>query len=91
MRIIEAEIERNDPVLEKLSEQAHIVWSEWVTSLISRYETGEGIIVIPTDKIVSWRELIMTPYESLSEEEKDKDREIALKYFNLMNLLDKEK
>ena len=85
MRIIKEEIE-TFPLLEKLSEQAHIIWSEHVTSLVSRYETEEGNAIIPKEKIESWKKLIMTPYNDLSDEEKDKDREIALKYFNIIKI-----
>lgn len=81
MRKIKEDI---DPVLEKLANTAHEVWSGWVSDLIIKHQIYEGAILIPTEKVNRWKELVATSYDDLSEEEKEKDRDEAIKYMNAL-------
>lgn len=48
-----------------------------------------GSYTIPTDKVLRWKKQLNTPYEQLTEEEKNSDREQAEKILKaLMNILD---
>lgn len=61
-----AEIVRNDPaLLEILASRTHDSWAGWARWMIDKYD----------DKMIErWERQIATPYEKLTEKEKDSDR-----------------
>lgn len=60
---------------EKLSEYAHNQWSGWMNYLFSKCEINEkGEATIPKWAVDRWKNQIQTPYDKLSEEEKNSDR-----------------
>lgn len=61
--------------IELLAEAQHKIWIGWVRNLVERYLQEDGTIVIPADKVESWKNLANTEYEELSKAEQEKDRE----------------
>jgi hypothetical protein len=66
---------------EKLASYAHNQWSGWMEYLFSKCEipihhTQAGLI-IPPWAVERWKRQIETPYEELSEPEKESDRKEA--------------
>lgn len=74
------EIEKSS-LREALADLEHKQWASWVESVIKRIE-DEG--EISKEKIKSWKDLMATDYEDLTEEMKDLDREWADKALKLM-------
>ena len=78
-------------IREKLSDQCHKQWSNWIEYLFSKCfsETGQfdkdtGNLVIPGWAVERWTRQLRTPYNKLSEEEKDSDRKEADKFIRLL-------
>ena len=66
--------------LEKIAEFCHKQWIHWMTYLVSK------INGINADQAIlrHWKRQMNTPYEDLTEKEKESDREQARKYIKLM-------
>ena len=66
---------------EKLSVIEHERWAHWQKYM---HEKGtrqpDGSLVIPADLVATWDRQIATPYNDLSDKEKDSDREQVDKY-----------
>ena len=65
---------------EALAEVSHEIWAHWMKYLFNRCkaETGDGLgYVIQWDDAKRWLSQIRTPYSSLTQCEKDSDREQA--------------
>lgn len=94
MKIIKENIDNDnnnelDPILEKLSEVAHDVWSSWVNNLLNKYLDVNGNIHIPIEKVNKWKSLVNTKYNDLSNEMKELDRIEARKYLEIININNK--
>ena len=90
---LEAEIERlhglTDPpdnLKEKLAEYAHEIRSDWI-----KYSFGKcpeplthGGVMIPTNFVERWTQLMSKPYAELSLEEKEVNQKIADKMIRIM-------
>lgn len=61
-------------IIEKLAELEHEQWSHWTRYLLNNYTSKN---------IVKWTKQIETPYNQLSEREKESDREWARKALNI--------
>lgn len=57
-------------------------WQEYLHKLCMRNE--DGSLAIPKDKVKRWERQIATPYEELSEEEKESDRIEARKTLKIL-------
>lgn len=64
-------------LLEALAELEHKQWVSWAKSLIE----NENLSDI---RVLRWKELINTPYELLTEQQKSQDREFALLVIELL-------
>jgi hypothetical protein len=65
---------------EKLAGIQHEIWAHWMSYLFSvSVQNDDGTYTIPSDKVKRWKRQIATPYDELSEHEKDGDREQAEK------------
>lgn len=63
---------------EKISDVQHEIWASWMRWVFQICPTNDdGTVTIPADKVERWQRQIKTPYESLTEKEKDSDREQA--------------
>ena len=63
-------------LLEKLAELEHEQWAYWTEYMFNN---------LTIDNLVRWRNQVRTPYEELSEKEKESDREWARKAIKIMN------
>lgn len=70
---------------EKLAAIEHERWSHWQKYMHSKcYHSPDGSLTIPPDLVAHWERQIATPYESLSETEKESDRDQVRKYLALL-------
>jgi len=65
-------------IMEKLADQEHEQWSNWMKYLFTKgVENEDGTFTINAESVKRWKRQLETPYELLSEEEKESDRELA--------------
>jgi hypothetical protein len=65
-----------DALIEKLSAVEHDRWAHWQRYMHDQCERlPDGRLIIPADLVVRWEKQIHTPYDQLSEKEKNSDRE----------------
>jgi hypothetical protein len=65
-----------EELIEALADKEHASWARWMDYLFSKCEeTYEGHYVIPVEFVKRWRGQVHTPYEQLSEQEKQSDRD----------------
>jgi len=77
----------NDKTLEEMAALEHIRWSKWQKYLHSVCtRNDDGSLIIPSDKIKRWERQIATPYEELSEAEKESDRIEARKTLKIVQV-----
>ena len=76
---------------EELAALMHEIWGHWMKYLFSQCwhnfgGTGEkdGSVTIPVQSVERWMRQMRTPYDELSEKEKDSDREQADKVLALI-------
>ncbi|MCK4824813.1 hypothetical protein KA005_54180 [bacterium] len=79
---------------EKLAELCHKQWSGWMEYLFSKCEVenisdiyGSVIkqnIIMPAWGVKRWKKQMNTPYQKLSEEEKESDRKEADRFLDLL-------
>jgi hypothetical protein len=78
-----------DKKLEILAEIQHEIWSRWMKyQFILCRERENGDLVIPAEKVERWMRQLQTPYNQLSEPEKQSDRDVVIEH-NVINRLDK--
>ena len=64
--------------LEELAELEHIQWAHWTRYMLNN---------LTPENIERWKRQIDTPYEELSEEEKNSDRKWARKVLDIVKLV----
>ena len=77
---------------EQIAALCHEQWSGWMEYLFSKaidYKPGEvqayeDGVIIPKCAVDRWRKQLKTPYEQLSEEEKESDRKEADRFIQLL-------
>ena len=63
-------------LIERLASAEHASWARWQSYLFSKCERlSDGSMIIPGHLVKHWQRQIDTPYEQLSEKEKQSDRE----------------
>jgi hypothetical protein len=79
-------------MLEKLAKLEHDQWANWMkhffsTCPIEDSNDNDGIVIlkISKEKYHQWLRQINTPYEALSESEKNSDREWAQKVLEIID------
>lgn len=75
-----AQLYEVEAVREKLASYAHKQWSGWMEYLFSKCVNPiepDGTAIIPKWAVKRWKRQIETPYEELSEPEKESDRKEA--------------
>ena len=74
---------------EQLAALAHAQWSGWMAYLFNlSTSNGDGTITIPAGLVARWQGQIATPYQELTEREKNSDREEADKVLQLIGVYD---
>lgn len=70
-----------DGLVERLADIEHARWAKWQRYLHSKAaRQADGSLVIPAELVQQWERQIETPYEELSEEEKESDRDQVREY-----------
>ena len=63
---------------EKLASYAHHAWSGWMDYLFRKCQDNtDGSVNMPAWAVERWKRQVATPYDKLSEEEKESDRKEA--------------
>ena len=73
--------EKEKELREKLADIEHRRWSDWQSYVFSKCGAIKDGMVIPQWAVEQWKRQIDTPYEKLSEKEKDSDRREVDRYF----------
>lgn len=78
-------------IREKLADQCHNQWSGWMEYLFSKcfsergqFDRETGNLIIPKWAVERWMRQMKTPYNELTEEEKNSDRIEADKFIKLL-------
>ena len=78
-------------LLEQLAAIEHERWAHWQRYM---HEKGnrqhDGSLTLPADLVIKWDRLINTPYEQLTEKERESDREQVRRYLPLIRADDVE-
>jgi hypothetical protein len=89
----------DEKILEKLSELEHEQWCDWASVLsaelsslvkiidehdVDLNDEEQEFVLHVKDRLSRWEKL-MIPYSELPDDEKDKDREYAVKIFSLFS------
>ncbi len=70
---------------EQLAAIEHERWADWQRYLHSLCtKNADGSLTIPADRVGWWERQIATPYDELTEREKDSDREQVDRYWHLI-------
>lgn len=73
--------ERLEVVLDRLASIEHERWAHWQRFIHSKAEQmPDGTMVIPADLVARWSRQIETPYEALTPDERESDREQVRRY-----------
>lgn len=76
---------RLNQVIEDLATIEHQRWSHWQRYVHEKCaRQDDGSLVIPPHLVCQWEKQIATPYEQLSEVEKESDREQVRKYLPMV-------
>lgn len=72
-------------VIEKLANNAHTSWSDWMEYLLNHgYQHKDGSVTIPAYCMRRWRKQMATPYKYLTEGEKESDRTEARRILDII-------
>jgi len=72
-------------LFEKLATIEHERWADWQKYMHSKMFAGGDYMCLAKPMFEYWERQINTPYEQLSEREKDSDREQVMRYWNLID------
>jgi len=76
----------SDTLRERLAAIQHEIWISWMKHLFSVcIPKADGSYSIPVEKAEHWKRQINTPYQNLTEKEKESDREQADKVLDILN------
>lgn len=74
-----------DGLLDELAAIEHERWAHWQRYVHSKAERQpDGSLLIPADLVARWEKQIGTPFDQLSNKEKDSDREQVQRYLPLL-------
>ena len=87
IRVFIALFTKYDLVIEQISDTQHEIWSHWMKYLFSQCTyTDNGDAVIPSHLVERWKRQMETPYSQLTQQEKQSDRNQAMKVLKRVNL-----
>ena len=69
-------LDENSPLVEELAALEHASWARWMSYLFSQciQDTNNQGLIIPWELVRRWDRQAATPYEGLTEKEKESDR-----------------
>lgn len=77
--------EPSNDLVEQLACIEHERWAHWQQYVHDKSEKlPDGSLRIPADLVQRWDRQIKTPYDQLSEDEKESDREQVRRYLHLI-------
>jgi len=66
------------PEIEILAATMHDVWARWAKYFIESCSTNSnGQLILPANRVAIWKRQMETPYQYLTEADKERDRKIA--------------
>ncbi len=68
--------------LSNIEHQRWVGWQKYMHSLCIKNQ--DGSLTIPKESVDHWTKQINTPYQNLSEREKESDRDEVRRYWNLI-------
>ena len=78
--------ERKANMLEDLAALAHEQWSGWMEYLFEKStDNPDGTVTIPAWAVERWKRQVATPYDQLSEQEQESDRNEARRVIEILN------
>ena len=81
----------NEPV-EELADKMHDIWIRWMAYMFSKNPPNkDGTWTMPKEFVYRWLRQMNTPYDELTEEEKESDRELALEVLDLLRKVEESK
>lgn len=70
-----------DGLLDTLADIEHARWAKWQRYMHSKAtKQADGSLLIPAELVERWERQIETPYKSLTEDEKESDRDQVRDY-----------
>jgi hypothetical protein len=76
---------KDEVLIELLADREHDSWARWMIYLFSIcIANANGDMIIPAQYVQRWQRQCATPYESLSEQEKQSDRDEVLRIMHLI-------
>lgn len=76
---------RFEAIEEQLAALEHERWSHWQSYMHQQCKAqSDGSLIIPAELVERWTRQMSTPYEQLSDDEKDSDREQVRRYLPLI-------
>jgi len=76
---------QDEALFEQLAALEHIRWSDWQRYVHSCcVKLTNGSLAIPGNMVERWERLMSTPYELLSERDKQQDRNEVMRYWKLV-------
>ncbi|MBY5879411.1 hypothetical protein ELI54_30005 (plasmid) [Rhizobium ruizarguesonis] len=70
-----------DGLVDQLASIEHERWAHWQRYVHSKsLKQPDGSMLLPAELVAQWERQINTPFERLSDKEKDSDREQVQKY-----------
>jgi hypothetical protein len=74
-----------DALFERLAAIEHARWAHWQAYMHEKAtRTASGGLLLSPDLVERWQRQIDTPYEELSDDEKESDREQVRSYLNII-------
>lgn len=74
-----------DGLIDALANIEHARWAKWQRYLHSKaVKRPDGSLVIPAELVERWERQIETPYQLLTEDEKESDREQVREYLHVI-------
>lgn len=66
------------PMLEFHAERQHKIWANWMDYQFSLcQEQTDGSLIIPADRVARWKRQLATPYDALTEAERESGRQVV--------------
>jgi len=76
--VLTDEVDNDDEIREALAAIQHEIWAHWMRYLFSKtLPTMDDDEMIASEHAERWRRQMETPYDELSEQEKESDRDQA--------------